>query len=228
MPAKRIGLRVGGFRRRALVRGRLCLAASVTLACAKTEDIHETEEARDRPCVTCHSSALAAVVNPKHAGEFPQTCETCHSTVAWSPAALPDHHWFALEGKHAVAACNGCHTGEPPRYAGTPTDCASCHLDSYTAATHPVHVNVLPQTCGGCHQTDAWIPATVTEHPWFTLDGKHTTTPCASCHTGNPKRFAGTPNQCVDCHLSDYQNSTFPGHDQFPKTCPDCHNTGGW
>ena len=208
----------------------MCLLAATSglSACAKTDDIHETREARDKRCVDCHATAFAAASSPLHAGTFPKTCATCHTTESWSPAALPDHHWFVLDGQHASTPCRDCHTGDPPRFAGTPSDCASCHLSSYTAAMHPVHVDVLPQTCGDCHSKDAWVPATVTEHPWFTLDGKHLTTPCVSCHTGDPKRFAGTPNACVGCHLADFQRSTVPGHSQFPQTCQTCHNTKAW
>jgi hypothetical protein len=89
-------------------------------------------------------------------------------------------------------------------------------------------MGVLPETCGSCHFKDAWLPATVTQHPWFLLDGKHVTTPCVSCHTGNPKRYVGTPQECVACHLSDYQNSKFPGHNAFPQTCKVCHTTVAW
>jgi hypothetical protein len=197
-------------------------------ACARTEDIHETLEAREQSCVTCHGSAFAYAANPPHRGQMPETCETCHATSRWKPAALPEHPWFALDGSHARATCGGCHTGAPPRYAGTPSDCASCHLPQYEGATHPVHVNVLPQTCGACHDPAAWAPATVTEHPWFTLDGRHLTAPCTGCHTGTPKRFDGTPSACVGCHLGDFQRSTVPGHQSFPQTCHDCHDTGGW
>lgn len=225
MPGEPISFRVA-VRRAAFALG---LGSSLgPVACEKTSDIHDTEEARSRPCIACHASAFAAVSSPLHAGKFPETCGSCHTTLAWSPAALPDHHWFVLDGEHASTPCAGCHTGDPPRYAETPTDCAGCHSASYESATNPVHVGVLPQTCGDCHSREAWTPATVTQHPWFGLDGKHLTTPCVSCHTGNPKRFAGTPTDCVGCHLADYQRSTFPGHGQFPKTCHDCHTTAGW
>jgi hypothetical protein len=202
--------------------------ASLLGACAKTDDIHATEEARNQPCFSCHASAFASAASPLHAGKFATTCGSCHGTAGWRPAALPDHHWFVLDGQHASAECAGCHTGDPARYAGTPTECAGCHQSSYDSAQHPVHANVLPNTCGDCHSKDAWSPATVTVHPWFTLDGQHLTTPCVSCHTGNPKRFAGTPSACVGCHLADYQASTFPGHAMFPQTCKDCHNTKAW
>jgi hypothetical protein len=206
----------------------LFVAFAGIAACAKTDDIHATEEARAEPCVGCHASAYAAVTSPLHAGTFPKTCGSCHTTRAWRPAALPDHHWFVLDGRHRATPCAGCHTGDPPRYAGTPTDCAGCHMADYTGAKNPDHVDLLPTTCGGCHSNSGWVPATVTEHPWFMLDGAHLATPCASCHTGTPKRFAGTPNVCVGCHLADYQGSTFPGHSQFPETCHDCHGTGAW
>ncbi|HVU03275.1 MAG TPA: cytochrome c3 family protein [Polyangiaceae bacterium] len=215
-------------RRNAARRGASALLAVLALGCATTEDIHATAEARGQPCVNCHAEAYAAAKSPLHLGAFPETCNQCHTTRSWSPAALPDHHWFSLDGHHGQIACGACHTGDPPRFAGTPTECSGCHLPAYTAAEHPAHVNVLPQTCGDCHGKDAWTPATVKEHPWFVLDGKHLTAPCIGCHTGNPKRFAGTPSDCVACHLADYQRSTFPGHSSFPQTCHDCHDTGGW
>jgi hypothetical protein len=87
---------------------------------------------------------------------------------------------------------------------------------------------VLPETCGSCHNTRQWTPATVTDHPWYPLDGRHATTSCAGCHTGSPSRYRGTPTECVDCHLADYKKSTYPVHDTLPQTCPDCHNTAGW
>jgi len=205
----------------------LCTAALLA-GCAKTEDIHETKEAAGQACANCHRAAFAAAASPVHVGQFPDTCNSCHTTNGWSPAALPDHHWFTLDGKHASTSCKGCHTGEPPRYAGTPSDCASCHLPSYTTAMHPVHVNVLPQTCGNCHSREGWTPATVDQHPWFVLDGHHAITPCVSCHTGDPKRFRGTPSTCDACHDADYQRSTFPGHSAFSKDCKACHKTGGW
>jgi hypothetical protein len=205
------------------------IAVAVSLGgCDKTDDIHDTKEARSQPCIGCHLSAYVAVASPKHLGEFPTTCETCHETSAWRPAALPDHHWFVLDGKHAEATCGQCHLGDPPRYAGTPRDCAGCHRDAYERTQNPAHVNLLPDTCGDCHSKEAWVPARVTEHPWFTLDGAHATTPCANCHQGDPKQFVGLPTECVGCHLADYQRSTFPGHNQFPQTCHDCHDTKAW
>jgi hypothetical protein len=202
--------------------------AALVTACSKADDPHETAEARGQPCINCHRSAFAAAANPVHAGALPETCGSCHNTNAWSPATVTDHPWFALRGAHSTAPCAGCHTGNPSRYQGTPTNCVDCHRSAYAGATNPAHVGTFPETCVTCHGTTSWSPATLIEHPWFMLDGKHAITPCASCHTGDPRRFAGTPSDCAGCHLADYQRSTYPGHDHFPKTCRDCHGTAAW
>ena len=41
---------------------------------------------------------------------------------------------------------------------------------------------------------------------------------------------AGTPNQCVDCHLSEYNNTTDPDHQLIgiSTDCKDCHNANSW
>ncbi len=64
-------------------------------------------------CVGCHLNNFKGATNPNHvAGNFPQTCETCHTTSAWQPANF-DHakSGFPLTGAHTV----------PPR------QCADCH-----------------------------------------------------------------------------------------------------
>ena len=35
-------------------------------------------------------------------------------------------------------------------------------------------------------------------------------------------------SDCASCHMADYESSTYPGHDQFPTTCGDCHDTTSW
>jgi hypothetical protein len=36
-------------------------------------------------------------------------------------------------------------------------------------------------------------------------------------------------NNCLTCHLHDYQDTTTPVHEgTFPRTCGDCHETAGW
>jgi len=206
----------------------LILSTVLAAACNTPVDVHRTVEARDQPCKNCHSAAYALVVSPKHADVFPDTCNTCHNTNAWSPAGLTDHHWYVLDGKHLSTSCGSCHTGSPATYSGTPTTCAGCHRPAYEASMNPPHPGLLPDTCDSCHSKNGWTPATVVEHPWFLLEGKHATTPCASCHSGTPHQYVGLATTCVGCHLADFQRSTFPGHSSFPQTCQDCHSSQGW
>jgi hypothetical protein len=128
------------------------------LACRKTDDIHETDEARGQPCVSCHRSAYTATVNPKHVGMFPDTCGTCHNTDDWQPAAFPGHsNFFALDGIHATTACAACHKGTPEVFAGTPSTCFGCHSADYALAnTKNANHSAFPTACQGCHKPTGW------------------------------------------------------------------------
>ncbi len=109
--------------------------------------------------------------------------------------------------------------------------CVNCHRNAYALASNPVHVNVLPNTCGSCHTTQSWTPGTVPGrlHPKFTLDGFHLATPCAQCH-GTPARYTGLSTSCAGCHAKDFQlaSSKISGHSAFPMTCDSCHSTSAW
>jgi hypothetical protein len=141
--------------------GALVLASLIASGgCYKTDDIHETDEARSQPCVSCHRAAYSAALNPQHAGTFPDTCGSCHNTNDWRPAALPDHPWFVLDGKHASTTCAKCHIGSPPQYAGRPTNCAGCHAKDFQSSDATPH-NAFKQMgttpdCSMCHRTQGW------------------------------------------------------------------------
>jgi hypothetical protein len=175
-------------------------------------------------CVGCHRSDYdrAATAVSGHSS-YSTTCTDCHSNTAWRPSSFT-HPW-PLIGAHETTECSGCHTGTPPRYAGTPEDCVDCHRADYDGATFPGH-DTYPTTCGDCHTPHTWLGASFT-HP-FPLTGAHSTTPCESCHTGSPPRYAGTPTHCVDCHRGDYDTSPYPAHYSFDTTCTDCHTNVGW
>lgn len=174
-------------------------------------------------CVSCHRPAYDAATAPSHAG-YPTVCATCHTALGWKPSVF-NHPW-SLQGTHATTDCPKCHTGNPPRWAGTPTECVSCHLANYTRAAAPPHAG-LPVNCQTCHGPVAWKPWTGS-HTWWTFEGAHTSVACAGCHTGSPPRWAGTPTNCAGCHLADFQRSTYPGHQTFPQTCDDCHSKAAW
>ncbi len=175
-------------------------------------------------CVGCHKADYDSSPYPGHQ-TFPTTCSDCHGTTAWKPASTVEHP-FPLNGAHASTACGSCHVGNPPKYKGTPTTCVGCHKADYDSSPYPGH-QTFPTTCSDCHATTAWKPASPVAHP-FPLDGAHASAICGSCHVGNPPVYKGTPTACVGCHQSDYDSSPYPGHQAFPTTCNDCHNTAAW
>jgi hypothetical protein len=182
--------------------------------------------------VSCHRARYEQTRSPAHAAAgFPTQCEGCHQTAAWRPATGIDHSKtrFPLTGAHLSATCTQCHAGG--RYAGTSTECASCHQGDYQRTSSPNHAAAgFPNTCATCHQTAAWRPASGIDHSRtrFPLTGAHRNLGCSACH-GNG-RYAGTPTECVSCHQSDYQRTSNPDHagSGFPTTCGTCHSTSAW
>lgn len=183
-------------------------------------------------CGQCHVQAYQSAKNPDHVARgFSRRCEDCHTANAWRPASGVDHSLtrFPLTGAHLSVSCARCHVGG--RYAGTPTDCNSCHQANYNSTTDPNHVAAgFPRTCESCHSTNAWRPATGIDHNRtnFPLTGAHRQVDCARCHTNG--RYAGTPTDCVACHRSNYDATTNPNHRAggFPTTCQSCHSTTAW
>ncbi len=58
----------------------------------------------------------------------------------------------------------------------------------------------------------------------FRLEGKHLSTPCASCHLNEV--YKGTPRQCVDCHWVRRQDDRFKL--QLGRQCEQCHRPTAW
>ncbi len=176
-------------------------------------------------CIACHQQDLAQATSPDHRTQgWTQGCQECHSPVAWSGAWF-EHAQFPLAGAHASASCGSCHQNEV--YAGTPRDCASCHLDDFNGTTDPSHTLAgFGTTCEACHSPQGWSPSSWS-HPW-PLTGAHGSASCTSCHDPASFQVAGT--SCVDCHLSDYLGTQFPDHEQFSfsTACDSCHSTSSW
>jgi hypothetical protein len=181
-------------------------------------------------CVSCHQGDYARTTNPNHAaGRFPTTCENCHTIGGWRPAKFDhDATRFPLTGAHTRVDCARCHVGG--RYAGTPTDCYSCHQGDYARTTNPNHqASGFPTQCQSCHSTSAWKPANFDhDRTRFPLTGAHTRVDCARCHVGG--RYAGTPTDCYSCHQAAYSGTTNPNHQAagFPVQCQNCHSTSAW
>ena len=185
-------------------------------------------------CYSCHQSDYLNTTNPNHkAGNFSVTCENCHSTDNWLNARF-DHNTtgFPLTGAHMVPPrqCIDCHTNN--NYNLTSTACIDCHLKDFQGTTNPNHVaGNFPSTCGQCHSTMAWAPATFDHNTVnFPLTGAHAVPPraCTDCHVNN--NYNLSTNTCVSCHLKDFQGATNPNHvaDGFAQTCDTCHNTAAW
>ena len=197
-------------------------------------------------CVDCHT-------NPANYAEF--TCTTCHtnpetdnehngvpgytynstSCLACHPTGSADDVFdhsmtaFPLTGAHASTDCLQCHASG---YAGTPTECSSCHMMDFEQSANPNHpVLGFPVDCAGCHTTDpGWSPATFPiHHDYYPLNGAHAAiaNDCATCHNGD---YNNTPNTCAGCHQSDYDQTTNPDHLalQFSSDCASCHTESAW
>jgi hypothetical protein len=115
-------------------------------------------------------------------------------------------------------SCGGCHAGARAAadLQATPADCVACHLED------DAHDGQFGLDCAACHVATDWRDATF-DHSLtaFPLIGRHETVECAQCHTD--RVFAGTPTDCVACHLED------DAHDgQFGLDCAACHVTTDW
>ena len=175
-------------------------------------------------CFGCHQSQYTAARNPDHTG-FPTTCQNCHSATSWQPASF-DHNstGFQLAGAHRSVACTSCHRNG---YAGTPSDCLSCHQSDFNGASNPSHSG-FPTSCQNCHSVTAWQPASFDHNSTgFQLTGAHRTLACTTCHRNG---YSGTPSDCFACHQSDFNGTRNPNHASagFGTNCAECHGTNGW
>jgi hypothetical protein len=182
------------------------------VACTKCHlDARTLADLQSSPqdCFSCHRQ------DDEHDGRFGQDCAACHSPDGWQPAKF-DHNLstFKLEGEHAEVACESCHQNNV--FAGTPTDCYSCHQQD------DEHNGEFGTDCGGCHTPNDWEDATFDHNlSRFPLTGAHTQIRCEDCHQND--FFKGTDSACVSCHADpDFHAGAF-GAD-----CASCHNTSNW
>ncbi len=183
-------------------------------------------------CVSCHLADFNGTTNPNHvSSNFPQDCTICHNTTAWSPSIF-DHNntAFPLTGAHTTVPCANCHIGGV--YAGTPTDCYSCHSADYNNTTDPNHAAAgFPKTCQDCHTTASWSGATFNHTQFPIYSGTHTFgvwTSCSDCH---PNSSDYSVFSCILCHTHD-QATTDPQHTGVANyvynatSCYSCHPNG--
>ncbi len=169
-------------------------------------------------CTTCHQEIDLAFTN-QHVSDYGGQCLNCHDGLDrfgknFSHPSTP----FALVGKHAQAACVGCHSGAAAfaDFANASPECSACHLKD------DAHAGSFGQNCGACHTPQGWKPASFDHSKsQFPLVGKHMNVACDDCHKNNV--FKGTPTTCYACHSQDDDHQG-----QFGQDCSVCHTSLGW
>jgi hypothetical protein len=120
-------------------------------------------------CSGCHMTDYQSTSNmiasgvPDHVANstyFPTTCDTCHTTTAWTGATFPNHTWFSIP--HHASVCGDCHQVSSLSLF----TCINCHTNPVhrgppgsTGSTNDMnqHPNVMggnwfgPTTCYQCH-----------------------------------------------------------------------------
>jgi hypothetical protein len=137
---------------------------------------------------------------------------------------------FALSGAHVQARCEDCH--QNGIFAGTPRDCATCHVAGMRLArgnvVKPVqHVPVTPGIgCESCHNTQSFVGARF-NHAGV-IPGS-----CATCHArgigqGKPGNHIPTTASCDACHrIAAWLPATGFDHGGVAAgTCATCHGAG--
>ena len=195
--------------------------------------VFTAEQHRGGRCTSCHVDA-----HPGELGRLAGECAACHAIEAWSTPAMPAARHaefrFALEGRHAAAACGSCHrVGALIVFRLEQRDCVSCHVDPHERPGAP---------CASCHSTTTFHPSTVNaaahESFRFPLEAAHRAVACNECHRNFPPAPSGpalvsaraaTPTirldegrlTCMACH-QDPHAGQFAG--ARPKACDACHD----
>ena len=191
----------------------------------------------DTDCIDCHEQDYKEAKTVDHVESgFPETCDDCHTTLAWQPAFF-DHETasdgFALLGAHQLVDCASCHIFPSKDLIFTPEsneDCYACHADDYQSEHGG---SGFPTECIACHNVNTWHDADF-EHEiasgGFALLGAHSKIDCNDCHTSNYDLIFTPPpaNQedCYTCHVRDYQEEH--AGSGFPTDCTICHDVNDW
>lgn len=176
---------------------------------------HSADPFADRlqtTCLSCHAPDDA------HDGHFGESCDTCHTDVAWDPANF-DHvrdTGYALNGAHRDADCESCHV-KPVFETALATDCYGCH------AAEDVHDGQEGKTCDTCHNETSWLDNVQFDHDLarFPLLGEHAALTCDACH--ETQAFRDAPMACNDCHADDDPHAA-----RFDAQCERCHTPVEW
>jgi len=211
-------------------------------------------------CYPCHTTDWTSTQTlggniPNHiTAGFPQTCDTCHDTIAWADSTFNHNNTgFPLTGMHATSVqCAQCHSTAAGGYnlPAPVSTCGDqyCHQSDYNGTNNPVHSSAGTTfgltNCANCHTTTSAFTTTSWSHnsTGWTLTGNHQMAPagaatnCNQCHVNNNYTLSVTDCYNSGCHTADW-NSTqtlggaVPNHvaANFPTSlCTTCHDTLLW
>lgn len=192
-------------------------------------------------CVSCHkdlkfkgtSSECVSCHEDIHNAEFGKDCAGCHETSGFTiveDKGFHDRTLFPLNGFHRTVKCSECHNRDGHEiWKGTPSQCVSCHYETYLGAKLPDHKSSgFGTDCAKCHSENGFKGSYNHDNTTFPLTGAHSAVKCSECHGGNV--YTNIDSNCKSCHIDDYNNSDSPNHIAagFPSSCENCHNTNTW
>ena len=164
-------------------------------------------------CVSCHAEGdhdgLA-----EHIEIFGPDCLACHDGEDCY-TDFEHAQVYSPVGAHRDIACEECHQNQT--FAGTPSDCASCHEEPQ------VHAGIFGVQCERCHSTVAWQPAELKLHTFLVDHGEvGGNLKCETCH-----EHTYTEYPCYSCHDSQEMVDLHEQGEIYAfENCIDCHPTG--
>lgn len=185
------------------------------LECAKCHVAGKKYRQASTQCNACHAK------DDKHKGSLGVKCADCHGENNWKEAKF-DHGTtrFALLDKHASAKCDACH--KAGNYKDAPRTCIGCHKKDDDSSKG--HKGQFGDKCESCHGVNLWKTISFNHDvdTKYALRGKHRTTACTVCHTGNLYKVKLGP-ACLACHTKDDKHKASLG-----KDCGSCHSERSW
>lgn len=182
----------------------------VDLACADCHAGHYAREGVD--CSTCHQDHDAQFLL-EHTDDYGDDCLGCHDGRD-RMANFEHDAVFALDGAHYDSECEGCHIEHI--FAGTPSDCSSCHEDP------ELHAGIFGFDCARCHSAVAWAPTQFIQHAFIQEHVGDNVVACEHCHVDTYIEYP-----CFSCHERDEMWTVHLQWDiEAAENCIDCHPTG--
>lgn len=135
--------------------------------------------------------------------KYEEKCNSCHESFSKKEQRrlCLDCHKEAAEDVKQRKGLHGRRAADPK------LECKTCHSEHKGRGADIVLL--VPES----------FDHTATD---FKLEGRHSSTRCASCHQAD-KKYREAPGTCIDCHRKQ------DAHDgSLGEKCGDCHKTGGW